>query len=92
MRESDLFARLGGDEFVALLPETARDTAVFLARRILDELRDWRSDHGGETIEVSFSAGVAEFEDDRSIADWIDRADTGLYRSKREGRAQVTQG
>ena len=92
LRESDILVRLGGDEFVALLPETSRDTAAFLALRILNELRDWSFDHAGETIFVGFSAGIAQFEGDGSIDEWIRRADTGLYRSKREGRAMVTCG
>jgi diguanylate cyclase (GGDEF)-like protein len=89
LRETDLFARLGGDEFIALLPETPHDEAVLLARRLLRELRDERINHENEVIDLSFSAGVAEFKDDRSIEDWIRRADMQLYRSKAEGRAQV---
>jgi diguanylate cyclase (GGDEF)-like protein len=92
LRESDVFARLGGDEFIALLPETDRDTAMVLAKRILGKLRDRRFDVGDDQIDLSFSAGVAAFEDDGSIDEWIERADRGLYKSKSEGRSRVSEG
>jgi diguanylate cyclase (GGDEF)-like protein len=91
LRETDLFARFGGDEFVALLPETRRSEAASVARRILDDLRDHRFDYEGRILPVSFSAGVAEFEGEGSVDAWIRRADSGLYQSKREGRAMVTE-
>lgn len=71
LREAGFFARFGGDEFVALLPETSHNDAALLARRVLVELRARRIGQAGEGVEMSFSAGVAEFEDDASIDDWI---------------------
>ena len=89
LREADSLARLGGDEFVTLLPETTKDEAAALARRIMLHLSKRPLRHADKTVALSFSAGVAQFQDNESIHDWITRADARLYQSKAEGRARV---
>jgi diguanylate cyclase (GGDEF)-like protein len=91
LRSSDFFARLGGDEFAALLPETSGKEAVTLIERIQQGLTtaqpgDFPAD---ETSHITFSAGVAEFEEDISIDDWLKRADARLYKGKAAGKARV---
>ncbi len=90
LRAADVFARLGGDEFVALLPETEEKEAITVAERVLRELQQRAFDHGGQSLTLSFSAGVAEFANDNSIDNWIRRADTRLYRSKQRGGGRVS--
>lgn len=92
LRENDTFARIGGDEFVAILPETKVQEAVRLAERILEIARERPFEFEGHEIELSFSAGVAEYNEANSIEQWICRADEELYHSKAEGRAQVSGG
>ncbi len=92
LRENDIFARIGGDEFVAILPETKVQEAVRLAERILEIARERPFEFEGHEIELSFSAGVAEYNEANSIEQWICRADEELYHSKAEGRAQVSGG
>ena len=36
VREADTVSRLGGDEFVVLLPQTSKDQAVVVAKRLQD--------------------------------------------------------
>lgn len=90
LREADSLARLGGDEFVTLLPETTKDEAAALARRILLHLSQQPFRHADEALTLGFSAGVAEFQDDDTIHKWMTRADARLYQSKAEGRARVS--
>ncbi len=92
LRKVDFFARLGGDEFAVLLPETSKDKAVSLVSRMLEDVRNHKFDHNGIHISTSFSAGVAEYQNDLSVDDWIHRGDSLLYKGKSEGRARVIGG
>jgi diguanylate cyclase (GGDEF)-like protein len=89
LRESDFFARLGGDEFAALLPETPHDRAIRMAMRMLDSLSGHAFEYEGTEIDISFSAGVAQYQNDDSIDAWIQRADQHLYQGKLSGRGRV---
>ena len=92
LRKVDFFARLGGDEFAVLLPETSNDEAVSLASRMLEDIRNLQFDYHGSHINISFSAGVAEYQNDLSIDDWLRRSDDHLYKGKSDGRARVIGG
>lgn len=91
VRGSDLAARFGGEEFVVLVPGPASE-----ARAAADRLRSAigsatvDTEHGAASVDAS--AGVAEYDpkvdaDQQSV---LARADSALYRSKREGRARTT--
>jgi diguanylate cyclase (GGDEF)-like protein len=84
LRRSDIVCRYGGEEFCAILPDTtATETMKLLAdpgRRIV------RDDAGRE---VTFSAGVAQWDGAEDLETLLDRADAALYRAKRAGRDRV---
>lgn len=98
LRDSDLLGRIGGEEFLAVLPDTDVAGALFLAeslRRAVEcegQLPTLPTD--GERIPVTISLGVAVAEGqpgkDVEMGDCIKQADEALYRSKRNGRNQVT--
>jgi diguanylate cyclase (GGDEF)-like protein len=86
VRLSDTVFRFGGEEFVVLASQTDADGAACLAdhlRRLVAEL----ATPGGEPITVS--CGVAQLRPGETTDGWLKRADTALYRAKREGRNQV---
>ena len=77
-RAVDTAARFGGDEFVVVLPETEREAAQHVAKRISEELRN-----DGEQPSVSVSVGAAVFpEDGKTIDELLAAADRALYRQK----------
>jgi diguanylate cyclase (GGDEF)-like protein/PAS domain S-box-containing protein len=77
-RAVDTAARFGGDEFVVVLPETEREAAQHVAKRISGELRN-----DGEQPSVSVSVGAAVFpEDGKTIDELLAAADRALYRQK----------
>jgi len=79
-RSIDLAARLGGDEFALLLPETDRDGADKLLRRLYERA----ASREGRDDAPLFSAGVAVYPEDGRMADALQRAaDDALYRDKR---------
>ncbi|MCA0913692.1 GGDEF domain-containing protein [Marinobacter nauticus] len=90
LRSTDFIARFGGEEFVVLLPETPTDEA----RKVLDSLREHVSGlpfhFSGEPVSITFSAGLAGFQDDDTEESVFDRADRALYQAKDEGRNRVS--
>ena len=87
IRSSDTFARLGGEEFVILLPGASLEQAEKVCQRILDNFAQTQLKVGRQAINVTASAGIAQF--DRGIDEVLQRADAALYRAKEDGRAQL---
>lgn len=85
--ERDLVGRFGGEEFAVFLPRTSAAGALKVARRIQDALAS-RQLPVSETsaLQVTASLGIATRRSGESLADFIARADTALYRAKHEGR------
>ncbi len=91
-RRHDLVARFGGEEFVVLLPNTQVEGAVKALNKIkeTETVTDSRpTTIPGELTLPTFSAGVAAYHSEESIADFIERADQALYRAKKTGRNKI---
>jgi diguanylate cyclase (GGDEF)-like protein len=83
VRNEDGVYRQGGDEFSVIAPETGREEAAMLSRRIERALRGIRS---GD-VRVSASIGTAVFPHDGSDpAELLDAADLDLRSRKAEPR------
>jgi diguanylate cyclase (GGDEF)-like protein len=88
LRLIDYAFRYGGDEFVVLLPQTSKHSALVVARRLIDILRNTRF-HLGEGLDLNIRAsmGVASFPDDAKNAhDLIRQADEMMYTIKNTTR------
>ncbi|MCS7248884.1 MAG: diguanylate cyclase [Anaerolineales bacterium] len=86
LREIDLPARFGGDEFVVVLPETSREEAIRVVRRLNSLIRQIALDHEGKPLSISVTFGLAErLESDSSWEELLERAANSLRRAKREG-------
>ncbi|MDQ2857403.1 MAG: GGDEF domain-containing protein, partial [Candidatus Eremiobacteraeota bacterium] len=88
-RPLDHVSRYGGEEFVVLLPETPREGAVAVARRILGRIEDAAipyARYGRGHITVSVGVGfVADARDVDEVA-LFSCADLALYEAKDRGR------
>lgn len=91
VRPSDTIARMGGEEFMVLFPETDADAAQRVIERLLQGFRNRRVLHRstGQRVELSFSAGVAQFQLGEGFGALYERADMALRQAKQSGRQQV---
>ena len=93
LREVDLLCRYGGEEFCILLPGSTAEQAQDVAER----LRAAIESHAGAAIRdipgirITSSFGVASIKHGgKDTAEMIDQADNALYKSKKNGRNQVS--
>ena len=90
MRSMDQIARYGGDEFVILLPETSAKNALMLAKRICNDIANYKYvGESGESCILSASVGVAEFNEKETLEALLHRADKALYEAKNAGKNQI---
>jgi diguanylate cyclase (GGDEF)-like protein len=87
LRGSDVKCRYGGEEFLVVLPETPLEGARRVAEILRKEMAETSIPWNGAELKISASFGVtavAAGEVDTPVV--IARADSALYRAKREGR------
>ncbi len=89
MRPQDTLARYGGEEFVVLLPETSLEKGVVAVTRLQRELAKRFFMAGTEKVVITFSAGVAQLNNEEPGMDAIRRADQAMYMAKRLGKNRV---
>lgn len=91
LRLIDYAFRYGGDEFVVLLPQTRKQSALVVARRLRDILRNTQFHMGeGLDLNVRASMGVASFPDDAKDAhELIRQADEMMYTVKNTTRDAI---
>jgi diguanylate cyclase len=88
IRRTDTAARYAGDEFLLVLPDTNLDGATELAKRIRAQFGEAIVDPTGDRCTISLGAAEA-YEDMADVEDWIQQADSALYRAKEGGRDQI---
>jgi len=87
----DFAFRYGGDEFVILLPQTSKESACVVARRLHRLIREthWLTSEGLD-IRVTTSAGVASYPTDaKTKAQLLHLADEAMYAVKNSTRDNV---
>jgi len=89
LRPTDISARIGGEEFAALLPATEVGEAAQAAERLLAEMARRPFQHDGATRTLTFSGGVAGWENGQSLEQVLQRADEAMYRAKRNGKNRI---
>ncbi len=89
MRAIDIVSRYGGEEFMIAMPNTVLDDATFAADRIRGLIGGTPVYVEGQALSVTLSAGVAEVESGEKLREVFKRADSALYKAKREGRNNV---
>jgi diguanylate cyclase (GGDEF)-like protein len=87
-RRTDLVARWGGEEFTILLHDVADEDAPAIAESLRATIAKLPAVEG--EMPMTASIGLAISHPGEPLTDFLHRCDEALYRSKREGRNQVT--
>ena len=88
-RSSDYVCRYGGDEFMIAFVDCPAQVVKERAEKICQEVRDNVKIQGRE-ITISIGA-VMNSDLDANLEDLITKADSALYESKKNGKAQVSE-
>lgn len=90
LRDLDLSGRYGGEEFIALLVETNKQHAFFVAERLREVIGNHLFVYDDKPINVTISIGIAQYpEDGCTIEELVAKADKALYQCKHTGRNKV---
>ena len=88
-RKPDTFCRWGGEEFLALLPETDLKGGAILAEKLRTTIEEQQFVFNNNSIPVTLSFGLSEFDETMTIDTCIKMADRCLYLAKEAGRNQL---
>ncbi|MDO6563895.1 diguanylate cyclase [Amphritea sp. 1_MG-2023] len=90
-RKTDFVGRYGGEEYGAILVGTHGANAMIFAERLRSAVEASVIDYGDHQLSVTISIGLSEIRLDQSTeTQWLEEADQALYKSKQNGRNQVT--
>jgi diguanylate cyclase (GGDEF)-like protein len=97
LRAGDVGARFGGEEFAAFLLDADYSQGMVAAERVRSAIEKHGfpavrrgSDEAGRIHHITISIGVASYPaDGRDPINLVEKADSALYRAKRNGRNQV---
>lgn len=92
-RPYDLAARFGGEEFACVIPETNINDALFIAKRIKNNIDSLKLEHKSSPVSpfVTVSiGGVTKIPDQlNKHNEMLQKADEALYKAKQNGRNQI---
>lgn len=90
-RDDDLCFRYGGDEFVVILPNTTKEQAASVGKRMQAKLssKELLGEKSAD-LNISLSLGIAQWDPKMSAEDLTEWADRAMYTSKTTGKNRLT--
>lgn len=91
--DGHIVARYGGEEFAIVMPQTTLKDATEVAEKVrcvVESKRLLRKSTNEDLGNITVSLGVSQFRSSEVVETLIERCDTNLYKSKQNGRNQVT--
>ncbi|MBN2221012.1 MAG: diguanylate cyclase [Vallitaleaceae bacterium] len=89
-RKEDLLGRVGGEEFAVLLQHCNIEEAYLKVDQFRIRVEENRMRYHSYEVQVTTSIGMAEYDNEVSVSDWIEKVDAYLYQSKKNGRNQCS--
>lgn len=89
LREDDSLIRYGGEEFLAILQHSSLPIGLKVAERIISSINTLPIIVNDKKINMTVSIGITTPEQSDTPMSLIDRADTALYKAKRNGRNRI---
>lgn len=84
-------ARWGGEEFLLVFTDCSYEQGIECMEKLIHRIRLMNIRYGGETLRVTMTFGVSEYDPDRTIDAIINNADKKLYFGKQNGRNRVVR-
>ena len=89
LRSADVIARFGGEEFTVMMHNTRKNKA----KKVISRLRGAvKKNLILKKYGVTFSAGIADYEENDTNNKMLKRADKALYKAKDNGRNRTEIG
>jgi diguanylate cyclase (GGDEF)-like protein len=89
VRVSDVLSRRGGGTFLLMMSDTRAALARGGLERLHQRLTALRTTHGGVSVGVTLTGGLAEHHAGEAVAQTLARADRALAEAKAQGGARV---
>lgn len=96
LRKSDIVIRYGGEEFLIMLPNTNLEVGLEKLNEVREKFKAYSLKYENQSVSTSVSIGVVNIEptvilseNKISMNDYIEKADTLLYKAKQDGRNRV---
>ena len=92
LSKDDLFCRMGGEEFMIIISENSQPLAIGKFNLLREGIFHYPHQTLGLQQAISASFGVSFFDNsasDKSLTDYIIKADLALYKAKEAGRNKV---
>jgi diguanylate cyclase (GGDEF)-like protein/PAS domain S-box-containing protein len=90
IRKIDIVGRWGGEEFLILLPETKKEKAYVVAKRVKDNLSNKIVQSDSIKIPMNTASyGIAEYNHNDTLIFLIEKVDQSLYRAKKQGKNTI---
>ena len=86
VRAVDIVARYGGEEFAVILINTTAEMSNMVAKRIVNNIADYKFSLDGVETRVTISGGMSEYPShSKNMKDLIELADKAMYATKKKG-------
>lgn len=84
LRPGDKLFRFGGDEFLLVMPRARVEEVVKRFRELMEEVPPMPWGDGDRAVPLRVSIGAAAFRDGEQLESAISRADSDMYKEKRQ--------
>lgn len=89
IRNTDYIARFGGEEFALLLPDIPQEQALQVLNKLCLRIKKIPFKFKKENVSITISIGFTTYSLSDTADEAFERADSALFKAKKEGRDQV---